>query len=175
MPYVAPATVVTATTITSAWGNSVKAATDYLANPPACRVYNNAAISLATTGVAQALTFNTEREDTANLHSIVTNTSRITVPDAGRYIFDASVEFAGNATGIRQLFFRINGTLIFAADSRINAGAGIGTQINLSRGVVLAAADYVEVLARQDSGGALNINASSAYSPEFGCVWVGNG
>lgn len=176
MAYSSPATVVTATTITSTWGNSVKAAADYLANPPQCRVYNNAAISIAVSGTAQILTFNSERYDTDTMHDTVTNNSRLTAKTAGVYSVSATAEFASNATGYRQMYFRVNGTNIIGYMSiPTGAGGGIGTGLALETKWKFAVNDYVEVLVAQLSGGALNVNSVASYTPEFGMSWIGLG
>lgn len=174
MPYVAPATVVTATTITTAWGNSVKAATDYLANPPACRVRHSTTQSL-TDNVDTVIAFNAERFKTiAGMHSTVTNNSRITITDAGVYVFSFTGEMAGGVTytGLYS-YVRLNGTTPIGL-SCVSTGAGgnfTGTQTIYK----CAAADYFEIVMRQTSGAARNLNVSNNYSPEFSAVWVGLG
>lgn len=143
-------------------------------NPPACRVYNNANISITTSGVAQALTFNSERYDTDSMHSTSADTGRITFNTAGLYHVFATIEFASNATGYRQAYLRVNGTTVIAASS-CPAATSLGTELMLSCVWKFAAADYVEVFVAQLSGGALNVAGASAFSPEFGATWVGVG
>src|SRR5262245_22049217 len=114
MGYTSPATVVTATTIsTSTFGNIVKGDLDFLANPPACRAYHNAAQAL-TTGVEASLALNSERYDTDTMHDTVTNNSRLTIKTAGLYIITGHVEFANNATGYRLGGLRVNNTTTIA-------------------------------------------------------------
>lgn len=178
MPYVAPATVVTATTITSAWGNSVKAATDFLANPPACRVWNNAAISVANSTWV-ALTFNSERWDTNTMHDTVTNTGRITIVTAGLYILTGHAEFAANATGMRGLQLLRNTDADGIAQIYYQAApVSTGTAVSLSTVWKFVAGDYVQLRAFQNSGGALNVNTNPAntfFTPEFSATWIGLG
>ena len=177
MPYTSPATVTAAEFITAArmnsdWVENIRA----LANPPSCRVYNTAAITLGTSGVATLLTFNAERYDTDGLHSTSTNTSRLTVPAGWAGIWDifATIEISGSATGLRQIYFRVNGATAVAAVTT-NAVTGVGTQLSLSTHYKLAVGDYVEVMARQDSGGSLTVSVGANYSPEFGMTWRGVG
>lgn len=178
MPYVPPATVVTGTPIASTWGNAVKAATDYLANPPACRVYNNAAIPV-TSGAWNALTFNTERWDTDSMHSTVTNTGRITLNTAGLYIVTGHAEFAANATGVRGLQVLRNTDADGIAQIYYQAApATTGTAITVATVWKFAAGDYIQLRAFQNSGGALNINyggANTFFTPEFSATWIGLG
>lgn len=135
------------------------------------RVYNDANISL-TNATLTALTFNTEQWDTDTMHSTVSNTGRLTATTAGYYVITGAVLFAANATGKRLLRIRLNGTTTIAEVQDTNAGGVetlsliIGTQYNL------AATEYVEFLAYQDSGGALNVLDGSLNSPEFAMVKV---
>lgn len=104
-----------------------------------------------------ALTFDTEKEDDKGLHSVSVNTSRITFIVPGVYQSTATVRFAANATGSRDIFLLKNGT------SRISEifvlGSINGNVVNLAGIDRFAAGDYLEVAVYQDSGGALNINA----------------
>lgn len=175
MPYSAPTTVTTGQLVTASlmntdWGGNIT----FLANPPSCRVFNNAVINLATSGVGVALTFNSERWDTDTIHDTVTNTDRLTCKTAGLYAIYASVEFAVNATGNRQVFIELNGATAIAAHSQL-ATSTIGTQITVKTIYKLAVNDYVRCIARQDSTAALNVSAFGNYSPEFGMTWVGLG
>lgn len=138
-------------------------------NPPVpqARVYNTANLSLATSGTFAALTFDSERYDNGGLHSTAANTSRLTAPVTGLYSIGCSVAFASNATGRREVVIQLNGTTNIAWDTR-TAVNGERTKVTLS-GVEyhLLAADYVEVVAMQTSGGALNVETQANYSPEF--------
>ena len=131
------------------------------------RVYNSAAITL-TTGVTTALTFDSERYDVGGLHSTSVNTGRLTIAIAGVYEVGGSVSFATDTVGIRGLSVLLNGatTIILARDTPI---AGDNTVISLSAPYRFAAGDYIELYARQTSGGNLNVTVNAAYSPEF---WI---
>jgi hypothetical protein len=131
-----------------------------------CRVYNSAAISHTTSGTFQALTFDSERFDPSGMHSTSSNTSRITVPRAGKYLIGATIRFALSATGARQVRLRVNGATTIA-QCNTAAYSGLEMVLNISTVYQLAANDYVEVLAWQDTGGALNLQASAEESPEF--------
>lgn len=135
------------------------------------RVYNAANISAAN-GASTLLTFNSERYDLAGLHSTSVNTGRLTAPVAGRYAIVAHVTFDTNATGNRQVLVEVNGATLIAADSR-NAVSGSATHIAVATEYELAAGDYVQVYAFQNSGGALNVLALSNFSPEFAIHLLG--
>lgn len=178
MAYSSPATVVTATTITSTWGNSVKTATDYLANPPACRVYHNATQSF-TNNTEATVAFNSERFKTvAGMHNTVTNNSRITISDAGLYIVGAHIEFASAADyNLAYAYFRVNAATTIGSQSVGDYDTADAVRLNPVTIWKFAAADYVEVRALQANAAAAarNIGASSSQQCEFFVTWIGLG
>lgn len=140
--------------------------------------YNDANIAVAT-GVWQALTFNQERRDDSGFHSVVTNTSRLTVPDGLSGWYSIAGEFAFAASGLGTFRFgsiRLNGVtyigLYFAPFyAAFNAQVLLSTPYYLSDNGA-AANDYVELCALHDIGVNLNVLAIVAYSPEFRMIRV---
>lgn len=131
------------------------------------RVYNSANISVVSGGSGTILTFNSERYDTDNIHSTVSNTSRLTATTAGKYHISGTLFFANNTTGARGLQILLNGATNIAI-VRIPTVAGTDVPaLNISTVYDLAAGDYVELIAYQTSSGALNVTASGNQSPEF--------
>lgn len=124
------------------------------------KVTSNQSLSDAT---FTAITFNNDLYDTSTYHDTSSNTSRITVPAAGKYRFTATIAFAANATGSRLVTFRVNGTstdrLGYSGTS--NWGASLATQVTATTTLNLAANDYVEVFAFQNSTGSLNVTAET--------------
>jgi len=157
---------VASTGITAAQHNAVT-------DPPRCRVYNSANISL-TSGVVTALTFDTETSDTG-MHSTSVNTSRITVPSdgAGWYSIGGCVRFAANTTGYREIKITANGTTDLAVMRVPNSGATDDVRVTIHTEIPLAVGDYVELNATQNSGGALNVLGGFLYSPMFYAKWQG--
>lgn len=141
----------------------------FLANPPKTRVYNSAAISHATSGAWQALTFDNERFDTDTMHSTADNTGRITFTTAGTYLIGGHIEFAANATGQRGIAIG-NGT-VYLAQQLVDAAAAGVTALSVAALYAVTAGSYVDLSAYQSSGGALNVTRSDARSPEFWAVW----
>ena len=176
MPYTSPADVVTGTTISSAWGDSVKAATDYLANPPACRVFHNAAQSV-TDNSQLILAFNSERYDTDSMHSTVTNNSRITINTAGLYVVTAHVEFGAGTYDFASVAIRLNGATFIAIHDAPSTSGIYGNSRSVSTVYKFGANDYVEVRVFQDNAAAAarNVNVAGNYSPEFAATWIGLG
>ena len=136
----------------------------------AARVHNSANISLSNSTVT-TLTFDSERFDTDTIHSTSTNTGRLTTKTAGKYLISATVQFATNTTGKRTLRLRVNGSTPIA-DTAITA-SGDSRDVTITTLWDLAADDYVELQALQDSGGALNVEAESNSSPEFMMARIG--
>ena len=138
-----------------------------------CRVYNNANISIASSGVSQALTFNSERYDDFLMHSTSTNTSRLTAIRDGVYHIFAHIEYSANSTGERFAIISLNGTTDIAVDSKTALGGGYSTYCSVTTNYLLSSGEYVEIKAMQTSGGALNVLSSSSRSPEFGMAYIG--
>lgn len=129
------------------------------------RVYHSANQTIANNTVT-TLQFNNETYDTAAFHDNVTNNSRLTIPYAGKYSISASIDFAQHVTGVRLVLFLINGATYIAGNTgppttTPNSTVALETKYNFSAG------DYVECRVYQDSGGNLNVNRQSDYSPIF--------
>lgn len=142
---------------------------------PYCRAFASAAQSIATGTTPILITLNNERYDNASMHDNVTNNSRITIPagGAGKYIFGASVSFGLSATGFRQSRIRQTGTTALIVDSR-PADASTGSEQNPTDWYSLAAADYLELLCTQNSGGALNAGGTPGPGAELWAAWYRN-
>ena len=170
-----PRTWVAANVLTAAQLNvDVRDNGDYMGtSKPNCRAFNSANISHTTSGTTQALTFDSERYDRGSgMHSTSVNTGRLTVPTGcgGVYLVGGCIEWASNITGYRELGVRLNGASLIV-DLSHPAVNGTVTRQNVGCLYQLTAGDYVELVCNQNSGGALNVQASSPVSPEFWAVW----
>lgn len=126
-------------------------------------VSTSGTISIANNTVS-IISWNSENFDTDAFHSTSSNTSRITIPSGkdGKYQIIAQLQYAGNATGQRQVRLTKNGTFTNATIASI-----VGTPDQAFQIVEifdLVATDYIEVAAFQNSGGALNIDVSGTKS-----------
>lgn len=179
MPYVSPAAVTSGAVISkTTFGDVVKADLDYLANPPACRVFHNASQSVANGGTT-TLAFNSERYDTNTMHDNVTNNSRITFTTAGLYIITANIEFAAGTDYANVVAsIRLNGTTFIAGENNgAVTHAASAANVSVTTTYKFAAADYVELLASQVNGAgtARNVVTAGNRSPEFAATWIGLG
>lgn len=175
MPYTSPAAITTGTVISkSTFGDVVKADLDFLASPPACRVYG---AGLATSNnTLTAITFNAERYDTNTMHDNVTNNTRITFNTAGVYIVTGHVEWQTSGVGVRTLTVYLNGTGgTRIASSTVLPLSADPTDMSISTTYKFGVGDYIVLAGTQTSGGVLNVSNVSNYSPEFSATWVGLG
>lgn len=133
---------------------------------PAARAFNSANISIAT-ATTTAITLDSERFDTDTIHDTVTNNSRLTCKTAGKYQITGNVSWAASAGGtFRAVQIRLNGATTIAAALN-SPSASNSSDMAVTTLYDLAVNDYVELMVRQDSGGALNVVASGNFSPEF--------
>jgi hypothetical protein len=138
-----------------------------------CQANHNANQSL-TTGTWTTLSLNSEDWDSDGFHDTSTNNSRLTVPTGagGKYLLAASVQFASNSAGLRGVRFLKGGTTVVGGLDLRNATSSTANFI-VSAVVNLSAGDYVELQAFQSSGGNLNVETVSGYSPTFSITKLG--
>lgn len=135
---------------------------------PAARAERSSTQSINSAS-ATAISFNVESYDSQGCYSAGSPT-RMTAPFAGIYNVQASAEFAQNATGNRQLHIYVNGAT-HVRQTIPSIGSGLATRVSIGANVSLAAADYVEVFAFQDSGAALNLT-NGDDQPCLTFVWL---
>lgn len=171
-----PASVTTLAAISKTWSDAIRDSLLWsVTDAPHCRVYNSTTFSLTSGAAAAAVTFDSERTDVGGCHSTSVNTSRLTVPSggAGFYIVGGHLAIAASSGGTyRTVGIRVNGTTVIAQQTLAPLSASVDVRCSITTAYQLAAADYVEIIAAQDSGGALNVLAASAYTPEFWMKWV---
>jgi len=126
------------------------------------RIYNDAAQSTANATLT-TLVFDQERYDTDGLHDPGSNPGRLTVPagQGGKYIVTGNVAWASNATGSRVVRIYKEGSDIVAENVNLGGTAGV-LYMTVTTQIDLAATDYVELRVEQNSGGSLNVNASTS-------------
>jgi hypothetical protein len=155
------------TAITAAKLNNIEDGIYYSHFQPAARAYHNANQS-TTSATPFVLAFNSERFDTDTIHDTATNNSRLTCKTAGKYQITGQVRWAANATGDRYVVIQLNGaTPLAEVWQQAVTVAAIPTAQICATLYDLAVNDYVELVAQQTSGGALNVIATGNASPEF--------
>jgi hypothetical protein len=139
--------------IPAAYMDHIRTWIEFLADPPACSVYNSTVQSIPDDS-STVLTANSENFDNDSMHT--GSSGKIIINTAGRYLVIASVSFAANATGNRALDFCVNSTLIGGGIQIDNAGALNATGLCGARLIDFAQGDELEVHVIQRSGGSLN-------------------
>lgn len=178
MPYVSPAAVVSGAVISkTTFGDVVKADLDYLANPPACRVYHNTT-QLCADAADTIVAFNSERWDTDVMHDTVTNNSRVTIKTAGLYL----LTFSGLLTSLTtysqvNCYFRLNGATPLGYQGYSPTTFNMAPELSNTTVFKFAVNDYIQVLVYQDNTAntAQNLLTGANYSPEFSATWLGLG
>lgn len=152
--------------------NGVKAfgidATQFIDSPtqPRCVAYHNTTQSLADATLV-ALLFNSEDVDTATMHDTGSNTSRVTVPTGGDgfYLIVGKWSMASSGASLTTMraVIKKNGTTDMDYSQVTMAGpmGGFLPSVQVVTMLQLAAADYVELIAFQSSGGALNSGSAT--------------
>lgn len=120
-------------------------------------IYQNTPQSVANASTTVALNFDTEVDDPHNMW-VSGSPSRITVPFAATWDAQGVVSWSVNTTGVRRVWLRVNGaTTVPGSAASVPAMATIGASVATKVcKIKLNAGDYIEVLAYQNSGGALS-------------------
>lgn len=93
----------------------------------------------------------------------------------GRYIAVGQVQFAPNGTGYRAAWIEKTGTSTVARVNAAAAASAFATYITVSSAPfdMTAGTDYVRLLVRQNSGGALLCTNNSTFFPSLSLVYLG--
>lgn len=140
----------------------VRDALNFLLNKPRVSLRRVAAQSIPNpTSARVPIQWDTEDSDLAGMWSSGANT-KIFTQYAGRYSASLIVDFAVNSTGSRALYCKVNGTTEYTTGIQLANAASdtiIGFNFEIPR--LFAVGEYIEFLAGQSSGGALNIGGAA--------------
>lgn len=149
-------------------------------NPPTCRVFNDAAISVPDNGTA-FLACNQERFDTDNMHSTSVSNHLITINTPGVYMIGAGAQLAAANDYQRVLMGLVVTGVGDVAYSSTRAAtlAGYNEAPLLSVNAIwkFTAGQSFAAYVFQDNGGgaARNIAVGPPQSPEVWACWIGVG
>jgi hypothetical protein len=109
-----------------------------------CRVRKSTGGTVSSGGAFNAFPFDTEDADASGMHSTVTNTTRVTIVTAGRYVIAGEWTNAVLTNGYCGIQIRKNGTIILASHG---VGYNNSGGVALTTGCVadLVAGDYLEM------------------------------
>jgi hypothetical protein len=131
--------------------------------------------TIANAGSGESLRFAAEEFDPGGLHpdspECAAPSPRLFAPRAGVYHLGAAVHWPADATGLRTLELLVNGETVIATDTRPAAGSGETLQ-TLSTTIRLAFDQRIEAVARQTSGGSLQL-AGGADNNYLTMAWAG--
>lgn len=133
-----------------------------LQSPPQVRVTKSAVQSL-TNNTTTTITWNTESYDSHGLHDNAANTDRLTAPILGLYLVVFKAQFALAAAGTRRHANVLTGGGDTIASQQVFSTANT-MAITATGPTRLAAGEYVYAQALQESGGNLDLTASSTFS-----------
>jgi hypothetical protein len=159
--------------------NGVRDAHNFLLAPPRVSVYKSANQTL-TDATYAVVSFNTELYDpySTAAHDNATNNSRLIAAETGLYSVNLNLVFAANATSTRRWELRSNaagsqasGSLVASDIRNAETGGVIGTRMDRTLDVPLTAGDYLEIFARQDSGGSLALVGGNSADTYFQMRW----
>lgn len=118
------------------------------------------------------LTFDEELFDTDDIHSTVSNTSRLTCKTAGKYYIYGTVQWEPHATGHRNLYLWFNNTRYIDL-STIAAASSTYHALTVGTVYPMAVNEYVEMRVLQTAGVARLVYSVADFSPVFGMQRVG--
>lgn len=139
---------------------------------PAARVRRTTSQSIPTGDTFTAITFDLEVFDQRDFWSS-TDPTMFVAPQDGLYLFGGNGIWAANATGTRELALRLDGTTIIQTVDQATTGASNTPASHISYQYRLGVGQTVELMARQESGGALNLTAEADDSIVFWIVYLG--
>lgn len=148
---------------------------------PLFQALRTTALSVPTAAFTAVPLDGTELVDTHDGHSDDVNTSRwynpYTPPDGNAtdwYLINGHLPFSANATGVRIAALRVNGTGTVHEGMKIPGGGGHGASTQVIDLVQMGFNDYVELLAYQSSGAALN-TVTGGKTPSLTARWASEG
>ncbi len=136
-----------------------------------CSLYRTGSQTISN-NTQTKITFDQELYDTNSYHSTSSNTSRITMPAAGKYQLFFKVDWgSGSATGVRNIYISKNNSLIAYW---YNSQPISGNNVTMVGEIIVNAAlnDYYEIEAYQDSGTSRTIFGDAGQTI-FECNYLG--
>lgn len=154
------------------FNSRIRDALNFLISRP-MGVFRKSGNQSTSNNTATAIGWDVEDLDNDGGHSNVTNNTRYTSQSAGWFHVSCTLHWAANATGFREVWFRVNadntrrhGYCVLEVDDGVE-----GKDTNSSTHIYLNAGDYVEVMGRQSSGGTL-ATTNDGRDTRFEIEWV---
>ncbi len=127
-----------------------------------------------TTSTQTKISFDAVDSDDWNCWDLSPNPTRLTVPIAGRYLITATASFEAAAAGHRAINILKNNTTEIARSDFLPVGNSIDTHSTVvTPSETLAAGDYIELRAWQNSGSDLDILGAGDHFPTLSLIYLG--
>ena len=110
------------------------------------------------------LNFTGEIYDTNSMHDNVTNNSRVTIPsgEGGKYLINGQMAYAPGTANKLAVNIKKNGSTQIAQFSNGATGGDFDSQVPFAFVAALVPGDYLELEARQLSGGTINVKPQTS-------------
>jgi hypothetical protein len=165
-----PRTWISGELVVSSFMNGLRDALNFLLSPPCWVLKQNTVGQSVAAGTDTPVAWDTEDIDSDNVHSTVTNTSRVTPQTPGWYQID-TICGVGFISSTKKLSFRLNGTTPeFGATQQNPPGTGAWIGSIATKLFCNGTTDYIEVLIFNLSGTASTENSHG--NPRFTGLWV---
>ena len=154
-------------------GNRLKAKTvpaTKIGALPGARVRSNTTQSIPNMALTP-LTFNRVDFNNGAVFNAA-NPTRLTARVAGVYVITASIAWANDAAGFREVHLRVNGSADIAAESSGPTTGNSAPQQSIVTTFHLNKGDYVEATVWQTSGAALESWNADYSAPLFTMNWI---
>lgn len=142
-----------------------------------CLIYMAGSTYSLADSTDYAIPFDNEDYDTDSLHDNSTNKTRITIPAGVSYArFTGKITFAANGTGNRFVKLEKNGSAAYEPGFPNHSLPGSSTSVGYvpfnSGWIAVTEDDYFEIVARQSSGGNLDLQYNAAGDSCWVCCEV---
>lgn len=173
----APPLTAVPTPITAAWLNAnVRDTIKFLTYPPIAKMHYTAGSStVPNNSLATPAVINLTTPDVDNYGGLTTGAAaKYTVPVAGRYFIAGQVTFASSSTATTYACgLLVNGSTLYYGGIVRFAGTALAGGASVTKRLRLNAGDTVQLVAVQQSGGALAYNATASNQTRMLAVWEG--
>jgi len=155
---------VSSSTGDNAFGSREDHVHGFVAQDKSCRIYDASTQSLPN-DTETAINFDLENYDSDTMHDNTTNNTRITFTSAGKYSGAFNINFNAASGGERRLKVVLNGSTNVAQVKLSNPDGADHDTMQIVWNYEADADDYIECMAYQNSGDAINSRVDGIAYP----------
>lgn len=146
--------------------------TRHIGRLPAAQIARGSNQTIANS-TSVAIAFDQETIDFNTMHDSAVNNTRLVATTAGVYCIAGGFWIAPSAGGTQRIATLRRGGTESIADHNAVPHATAARRLNVAAVRYLAAGDYIELTAFQDSGGNLDVQFVAGISPRLAMAWLG--